>query len=65
MLTYADGFDWRMTPALEGVLLAEQEAEAERVRVQRIKDKEAAYHRLMAKKLKDPLTWRTNWKVGP
>jgi hypothetical protein len=54
-----------MTPALEGVLLAEEEAEAERVRVQRIKDKEAAYHRLMAKKLKDPLTWRTNWKVGP
>jgi hypothetical protein len=32
------------------------------VRLKRLKEKKDAHERLMAKKLKDPLTWRTNWK---
>ena len=39
-----------------------QESEAERVRLKRLKEKKDAHERLMAKKLKDPMTWRTNWK---
>ena len=56
-----DAYDERMI-TLEAMLLAQQAAEAERVRLKRIKEKKEAHERLMAKKLKDPLTWRTNWK---
>jgi hypothetical protein len=56
-----DAYDEKMT-TLEAMLLSQQAAEAERVRLKRIKEKKEAHERLMAKKLKDPLTWRTNWK---
>ena len=56
-----DAYDEKMT-TLEAMLVAQQTAENERVRLKRIKEKQEAHERLMAKKLKDPLTWRTNWK---
>ena len=56
-----DAYDEKLV-ALEAMLLAQQAAEAERVRLKRLKEKKEAHERLMAKKLKDPLTWRTNWK---
>lgn len=56
-----DTYDHRII-TLASMLVAQQQAEEQRLRLKRLQDKKVAHERLMAKKLKDPMTWRTNWK---
>ena len=56
-----DAYDAKVL-ALESMLVSQRAAEAERMRLKRLQEKKQQHERLMAKKLKDPLTWRTNWK---